>query len=259
MKYIHIQQHDEKDCGAACLSMISEYFGRYLPVSVSRELIKVDQYGANIYGIVSGAEEIGLTAIALKGDKNDFYESIVNGDIKFPFIARVLRDNAFEHFVVVYCLSNRGLKIADPAKNSVYICGLNEFLEIWLNNIITFSKNKSFKITKRPHILNKILKMFCISKKTFIAISMMSIIISVINICGALLFKAVLSDLHLTFLSFDKLCLALSIAFILQFIISIIRGNILAKASKKIDIDISMSYVEHVIDLPVEAFDKRDV
>lgn len=64
MKYIHIQQHDEKDCGAACLSMISEYFGRYLPVSVSRELIKVDQYGANIYGIVSGAEEIGLTAIA---------------------------------------------------------------------------------------------------------------------------------------------------------------------------------------------------
>ena len=31
MKYIHlIKQHDEKDCGAACLSMVLQHFGRKL-------------------------------------------------------------------------------------------------------------------------------------------------------------------------------------------------------------------------------------
>ena len=43
MKKIHlIKQHDEKDCGAACLSMILEYYGLKLPMAVIRDAIQVD-------------------------------------------------------------------------------------------------------------------------------------------------------------------------------------------------------------------------
>lgn len=48
MKYPHIKQHDEKDCGAACLSMICEYYGLKLPLTKFRNLIKVDNQGANM-------------------------------------------------------------------------------------------------------------------------------------------------------------------------------------------------------------------
>ena len=58
MKYPFTSQHDERDCGAACLSMICEYYGKKLPIARFRELIKVDNQGANIYGIVTGAKEI---------------------------------------------------------------------------------------------------------------------------------------------------------------------------------------------------------
>ena len=64
MKKMHlIRQHDEKDCGAACLSMIFEYYGLKLPMAVIRDAIQVDQNGANIYGMLEGASRFGL-----KGD-----------------------------------------------------------------------------------------------------------------------------------------------------------------------------------------------
>ena len=48
-KHIHlIRQHDEKDCGAACLSMILEYYGLKLPLATVREAIKIDKDGANM-------------------------------------------------------------------------------------------------------------------------------------------------------------------------------------------------------------------
>lgn len=47
-KYPFVQQHDEKDCGAACLSKICEYYGLKLPIATFRDLIKVDNQGANI-------------------------------------------------------------------------------------------------------------------------------------------------------------------------------------------------------------------
>ena len=69
MKMNVVLQHDECDCGAACLCMIAGYYGLKLPVSNCRELTKTDQMGTNLYGIVDGAEQIGLEATALAGTR----------------------------------------------------------------------------------------------------------------------------------------------------------------------------------------------
>ena len=102
MKYPFIQQHDEKDCGAACLAMISEYYGAKYTITKIRELIKVDNQGASIYGIVTGAAEIGLNADALEGSIDELLEGIKDKEITFPFIARIINELGFEHFIVVY-------------------------------------------------------------------------------------------------------------------------------------------------------------
>lgn len=42
MKYIHLlKRHDEKECGAACLSMVFQHFGRKL--TMARVLIRKPQ------------------------------------------------------------------------------------------------------------------------------------------------------------------------------------------------------------------------
>lgn len=102
MRYPHVRQHDEKDCGAACLSMICEYHGLKLPITQCRDLIKVDNLGANIYGMVTGAEKIGFDSQALEGNIDDLVEGIDSDEIKFPFIARIVNEQTLEHFIVVY-------------------------------------------------------------------------------------------------------------------------------------------------------------
>ena len=101
MRYPHITQHDEKDCGAACLCMIAEFHGAKYTIAEIRNLIKVDNQGSNIYGIVSGASNINLKADAMEGNYDELVDAISKNDIKFPFIARIINENNFQHYIVV--------------------------------------------------------------------------------------------------------------------------------------------------------------
>ena len=114
MKYPHIQQHDEKDCGAACLAMIAEYYGLKLPIARLRELIKVDNMGANMYGLMTGASEIGLEAECLEGNWEELNDSLSKAEFGLPVIARIINEHGYEHFIVVWAISEKGVVVGDP-------------------------------------------------------------------------------------------------------------------------------------------------
>ena len=77
-----IRQHDERDCGAACLSMIASFYGLYLPITKCRKLTRTDFNGTNLYGLVDGAEQIGLSGNALEGTPDDLMREI-SSDIRW--------------------------------------------------------------------------------------------------------------------------------------------------------------------------------
>ena len=105
MSFTTVKQHDIKDCGAACLSMICRHYKLKLPMARFRELIKVDNNGANIYGLVYGANKLGLKATALQGNAVEFIDSFNKGEFSFPLIARSVinthspRDSIFSIFL----------------------------------------------------------------------------------------------------------------------------------------------------------------
>ena len=95
-KYPHIKQHDEKDCGAACLSMISAYYGLKMPIAKFRDLVKTDNQGTNIYGLTTGAEKINLIGDALEGSFDELRDELItNPDLQNPFIARIVTSHGF--------------------------------------------------------------------------------------------------------------------------------------------------------------------
>ncbi len=55
-----IPQHDESDCGAACLASILLFYGKYASLRNIREHCGTDRDGTSGYGIVKGAEHFGL-------------------------------------------------------------------------------------------------------------------------------------------------------------------------------------------------------
>ena len=51
MKNIVIQ-HDEKDCGPACLCMIAKNFGIKIPLIKCREILRTDNNGTSLYAMI---------------------------------------------------------------------------------------------------------------------------------------------------------------------------------------------------------------
>ena len=55
----HVHQLDEMDCGAACLGMVTRYFGKTVSLPLIRELVHTSTDGTSLLGIARGAEELG--------------------------------------------------------------------------------------------------------------------------------------------------------------------------------------------------------
>ena len=51
-----ILQHNERDCGAACLAMLVAHYGKRLPLSRFCELTRTDRSGASLYGLASSSD-----------------------------------------------------------------------------------------------------------------------------------------------------------------------------------------------------------
>lgn len=195
MKFPHIIQHDEKDCGAACLNMIAEFHGCKYNLAEIRNLIKVDNQGASIYGILEGSKQLHLKSEALEGTPEELLQAVNNNEIKFPFIARIINEENFEHFVVVYKLKNNRLIVGDPAKQKTSKISIATFFEQWQNQIITFEKDKQFKkVNKRKGTVLKYFKYLRNQKKNFALIILISIIISFISIASSTIFDYILED-----------------------------------------------------------------
>lgn len=60
-KYVLVKQHDETDCGAACLASIAEYYGKRISISRIRYFSGTDCFGTSGFGLVKGASALGMS------------------------------------------------------------------------------------------------------------------------------------------------------------------------------------------------------
>lgn len=294
-EYPFTQQHEEKDCGAACLSMISEYYGLKLPYAQFREWIKVDHQGANIYGLVTGAEKAGFVADALEGSEEELIEGITKGEIKFPFIARIVDEYFFEHFIVVYAMKKGKVTVGNPAKSKICKILITQFMQQWQGEIVTFYPSDEFqKKNERKGRFKKFFTHILLQKKLLFFVFLVSVFISFINVSGSVIFEYILTDsfektsvtedyreygnsretvgeeipsedtggkiiekVSLIFSNIDTVCLTILLMYLLRCLLEILRGYSLAVMTKKMDIPITLQYYDHMVGLPMEFHEVR--
>lgn len=192
MKYPFIAQHDERDCGAACLSMVCDFYGLKLPLIKYIEAIKVDANGANVLGIVQGAEMFGLSAEALEGNYDELFQAIENNEIKLPMIARIITDSGFEHYVVVYKINKNRVLVGDPG-DKVRSWNINAFLHRWTGHVVSFKITDKFeKKNERTKSFLKFSNLISNKKKLISSIFLISILTTIISLFAAFLFGYVI-------------------------------------------------------------------
>lgn len=116
-------QLDAKDCGPACIRMISKYYGKEYAIAYLRELCNIGKEGVSILGISNAAEQLGFNTVALKASF-----STLEKQIQLPCIAHWKQN----HFIVVYRITKRNVYIADPDLGKQKI-GKQDFLKYWVS------------------------------------------------------------------------------------------------------------------------------
>lgn len=268
MKKMHlIRQHDEKDCGAACLSMILEYYGLKLPMAVIRDAIQVDQNGANIYGMLEGASRFGLKGDARGGSAEDVWEVLSGYDFSDPVIIRVLNRGVYEHYVVVSDFKGNKLQICDPDMGKRTMTR-EEFQECFLGNIIFYNKTETFRAENRKKgELKRFINMLLKQKKLLSIITVLSFFVTLIGICGTFVFQYLIDSVLPEFdrdgtagkglESFVALLLILGGLYVIKMAVELLRGKLLMLMSKNIDLPLMLGYYDHVVNLPMRFFETR--
>ena len=93
MRVHGIMQHDNRDCGVACLATICRFFGIKIPITKLREEMKVDKNGTSLYSINKEAQKYGLEPLVMQGTYNELYNDSKNRKIKLPLIVHIIKNN----------------------------------------------------------------------------------------------------------------------------------------------------------------------
>lgn len=263
-----IRQNEEKDCGAACLSMVLQYHGKKLPMATVAEAIKVDQYGANIYGLLDGAKLFGLTGTAMEGSAEEFFTEVRGGSIPLPVIARIVNRFGFEHYVVVTGIKGDNVRYCDPGEGRTKLT-CEDFAQCFLGQIVTFKKSEHFvRENRRKGSMMEFIRLITRQKGLVLAIGLLSLLVTGISMAGTFLFQYLIDgvlpemgDGHAH--GHDELCGieifafligAVGLLYLVRFLVQILRGKLLTTMTKHINLPLMLGYYDHVMDLKMDFF-----
>ena len=274
----YVMQHDQRDCGPACLSMVAACYGFKRSLSYFREITKTDRSGTNLYGLTDAAKRIGLVGDALSGSEDELMEEIRKGNLLFPFIAHIISEDAMYHYVVVFGFRNGKFLIGDPA-NGKRRMKTEAFFALWTGYIITFRKSGTFRPEKKTY--DAVKSFFTLLKgqvpRLFLVL-LLSLLVAFIGILGSFVFQVIMDGLSIGGKTAEGSGLAVEIGsmlngsateqlrtvflsliglYLLQGVTQVVRGWLIAKVSRTIDIRLSLSYFNHIVDLPVSSLQVR--
>ena len=134
-----VKQRDFKDCGPCAILSILEYYHGYVPL----EKIRLDCYtsisGTTAYHMVNALKKYGFDAYGVTIDEKSFNDKIV-----LPIIAHLTLENGLNHFVVVYEITPKIIKVMDPYKGIVKMTKEDFYKKF--SNVLIFCYPKSTSI-----------------------------------------------------------------------------------------------------------------
>ena len=245
-----VMQMETLECGAASLTMILAYYGRWVPLEQIREDCGVSRDGSNAKNILKAARSYGLNAKAYRYNPERLREVG-----KFPMIVHW----EFNHFIVLNGFKGNYVYINDPARGSVKMT-FEQFDEGYTGVCLMFDPSEAFVPGGRPKSIAEFAKARL--KGASAAVAFVTITTLISSITGIILsgFSRVFMDRLLTGLDADWLLpfiVGLAGVSAVQIIASWIQAVYSLKINGKMAVVGNMSYMWKVLRLPMKFFSQR--
>lgn len=248
-----ILQHDETDCGAACLSTICHFYGKRIPITRIRILAGTDTLGTSGLGIIKASKILGFLT---KGARSP--EKKVLNSIPFPIIVHV-KKNVLDHYVVVFRMTEKKVWIGDPA-SGYEVWSWKDFEEKWTGVFFVMVPEQRFTQTKETRGLFE--RFFYLIKPhggILREIFLSSILLTILGVVGAFYYRFLIDEVLSSGLPQALLVMGIGMVLIIifQVILGMSRNQLVMHMANKIDALLIFQYFAHVLRLPMDFFSKR--
>jgi HlyB family type I secretion system ABC transporter len=250
-RYPFIQQQSTSDCGAACLAMISQYWGKKFSINMLRNLANVGLAGASLKSLAAAAESLGYQARPVRAS----FSRLV--DQKHPWIAHWQGD----HYVVVYQVKRNRVWISDPAVGRKKL-SVKDFQAGWTGYALLLTPTPQLQKTPstKPS-LGRFWGAFLPYRSMLIPIIVSSIILQVFGLVTPLFTQIILDQVvvHKNLNTLQIMAIGLLMFNIWRIALGSVRQYLLVIFSNRVDLTLVSGFIRHALNLPLQFFASRHV
>lgn len=257
IKKTFILQHDQYDCGVACLLSLIEYYGGSNSLEKLRELSGTTRQGTTMLGLYQAANQLGFCA---QGNEADIQAII---DHKEPLILHVVIENRLHHYIVCYGYKDGVFIIGDPSKGIATLTEV-ELEAIWKSKTcLTLTPNEKF-VKVEDEGKNKKKWFFKLLQEDYQVIYfsvLLGLSIAVLGMAMAVFSQKLIDDI-LPSKDFKKLITGIvlvSFILLVRVLFMALRDYFLICQTKDFNNRIVDSFYSSLLNLPKPFFDTRKI
>jgi ABC-type bacteriocin/lantibiotic exporter with double-glycine peptidase domain len=249
-RYPFIQQHSSSDCGAACLAMVSQYWGKRFGMNTLRNLAHIDKTGASLSDLAAAAETLGYDTLTVRASLSKL-EWQTN-----PWIAHWQQI----HYVVVWEVKGDRVIICDPAigKRSL---SRQDFIASWTEYAIILHPTQRFQAIESEKISSKrYLQLFWDYRHLLKKIILTSLLLGIFGLVTPLFAQLFLDMMPLkSSITLNVLVGSFLFFGICRIGFSAVYQHLLDYFANQIDLTLIGNFIRHALNLPLEFFASRQV
>ncbi|MEG4224631.1 ABC transporter transmembrane domain-containing protein [Microcoleus sp. N9_B2] len=248
-----IQQQSTADCGATCLAMISEYWGKKFSLNYLRELAEIGRSGASLKSLAKAAERMGFQTRPVRASLTPLRN-------QNPWIAHWQGN----HYVAVYRFKNQQVLVADPAAGKRWM-SIKSFTENWTGYALILDPTAElYRNHSGEHQGIKIKDFVGIVWPYRAAIAQILILSLLLQIFGLVtpLFTQVILDqvvVSKSVVTLHVFAIGLLLFSVWRTLLGATRQYLLDYLSNRIDLTLISGFISHTLSLPIKFFESRQV
>ncbi|MEB3357022.1 MAG: peptidase domain-containing ABC transporter [Synechococcales bacterium] len=250
-QYPWVEQQSSSDCGAACLAMISQYWGKRFPLNFLREQANVGRSGASLRSLAKAAEGLGYHARPVRASLGRMAEQAN------PWIAHWQGN----HYVVVYRVSHDQVAIADPALGR-QLLSRQAFLSHWTGYALLLDPTENLYDTKvNQASLGRYLGALLPYRSLALQVIAVSLLIQVFGLVTPLFTQIILDQVVVqkSLETLNVFAVGLILFGIWSIAMTSVRQYLLGYFANRLDLTLISGFIRHAVALPLQFFESRRV
>ncbi|BAZ18256.1 ABC transporter ATP-binding protein (plasmid) [Calothrix sp. NIES-4071] len=255
MKYAHVLQHNEDDCGAACLATITKHYGRNITINHIREAVGTGQTGTTLLGLKQGAEVLGFNARTAKTSPE-----IVNNINQAPLPAIIHWKG--HHWVVLYGEKGKKCVIADPAVGIRYLSKreLAQGWSDWVTLLLEPDANRFF-VERDVKIggFGRFIQRTWGYRNLLFQVLLLNVVLGLLSLASPFLMQILTDDVLVR--GDTKLLGTVAIAVaVITFVgssLGFVQSNLIANFAQRLELGLVLEFGRKILRLPLSYYEAR--